>query len=91
MGGHLRVSEPIFANHTGLSAALRLLTAATKESPSTTEQLREQVLRVHTSAHASSTFQTSFSHLVVHGPLVRVGEDFISVCQVLEQLRVAAL
>lgn len=63
----------------------------TKEATTTSaKQLREEVLWVH-SAHAAATLESLLSCAVVDFALVLVRQDFVCVCQVLEELGVSSL
>ena len=73
----------------GISSALT--TSSAEEPSSTAKQLREQVLRVHTAAHSSSTLKSSLTGLVIDRPLVRVGQHLVRVSQVFEELWVTTL
>ena len=68
-----------------------LTTSSAEEPSSTAKQLREQVLRVHTAAHSSSTLKSSLTGLVIDRPLVRVGQHLVRVSQVFEELWVSTL
>lgn len=54
------------------------------EGTTPAEELREEVLRAHSSTGA--TFEAFLTHLIVEGSLVRVRQDFIRMGQFLEFL-----
>lgn len=67
------------------------ITHATAEHPTertttaATEELREEVLGVHTTA-ATTTLETFFTELVIDATLLGVGQNFVGVRQFLELL-----
>ena len=61
-------------------------TAKTAAEAATTEELSEEVLSSHSAAAASTSLKAGLAILVVDVALLRVGEDFVGVRDLLELL-----